>query len=48
MDYFPAMADDAGFLRKEISDDGLHPNRKGYDIMAPIVGAAIVNTLKKR
>jgi lysophospholipase L1-like esterase len=48
VDYFPAMADDAGFLKKEISDDGLHPNRKGYDIMAPIVEAAIARTLKKQ
>jgi lysophospholipase L1-like esterase len=46
VDYFPAMADQAGFLKKDISDDGLHPNRKGYDIMAPIVAHAIEKVLR--
>jgi lysophospholipase L1-like esterase len=28
LDYFSAMVDDKGFLKDELSDDGLHPNRK--------------------
>ena len=46
VDYFTQMADANGFLKKEISDDGLHPNPMGYDIMAPIVEAAIEKVLK--
>jgi lysophospholipase L1-like esterase len=41
------MADTDGFLKKGISGDGLHPNEKGYAIMAPIVQAVIEKTLKQ-
>src|SRR5262249_9729020 len=33
LDYFTAMVDDKGFLKKELADDGLHPNPEGYKIM---------------
>lgn len=48
LDYFSAMADDKGFLKEELSEDGLHPNRKGYDIMAPLAEQAIAAALKAR
>ena len=48
LDYFSAMADDKGFLREELSEDGLHPNRKGYDIMAPLAEQAIAAVLRSR
>jgi lysophospholipase L1-like esterase len=48
LDYFSAMADDKGFLKDELSDDGLHPNAQGYVVMAPLVEAAIAATLKRR
>ncbi len=48
LDYFSAMADDKGFLREELSEDGLHPNRKGYDIMAPLAEQAIAAALRSR
>ncbi len=48
LDYFSAMADDKGFLKEELSEDGLHPNRKGYDIMAPLAEQAIAAALKSR
>ena len=35
-DYFSAMVDSAGFLQADLADDGLHPNGKGYRVMAPI------------
>src|SRR5712692_1589060 len=48
LDYFSAMADDKGFLKEELSEDGLHPNQKGYDIMAPLAEQAIAMALKSR
>jgi lysophospholipase L1-like esterase len=47
LDYFSAMADDAGFLQKELSVDGLHPNAAGYAVMGPLAEAAIEKALKK-
>jgi lysophospholipase L1-like esterase len=43
VDYYAALADKEGFLPADDSDDGLHPNAKGYRIMAPIALAAIDN-----
>jgi lysophospholipase L1-like esterase len=48
LDYYSAMADDKGFLKEELSEDGLHPNQKGYDIMAPLAEQAIAMALKSR
>jgi len=41
LDYFPALADEAGMFKADFSDDGLHPNAKGYRVMAPLALAAI-------
>ena len=48
LDYYSAVADEKGFLRDDLSNDGLHPNAKGYAVMAPLVEAAIKAALKKR
>jgi len=48
LDYFSAMVDDKGFLKDELSDDGLHPNAQGYAVMAPLAEAAIAASLKGR
>jgi len=48
LDYFSAMVDDKGFLKEELSEDGLHPNQKGYDVMAPLAEQAITAALKSR
>jgi lysophospholipase L1-like esterase len=45
LDYFSAMVDDKGMLRKELADDGLHPNVAGYKVMAPLAEAAISQAL---
>jgi lysophospholipase L1-like esterase len=42
------MADDKGFLKDELSDDGLHPNQKGYDVMGPLAEQALTAALKSR
>jgi lysophospholipase L1-like esterase len=47
LDYFSAMVDPAGVLREDLSEDDLHPNLKGYDLMAPLADAAIARALKR-
>ncbi|MGA8153502.1 MAG: SGNH/GDSL hydrolase family protein [Terriglobales bacterium] len=46
LDYFSAMVDDKGFLKRDLAEDGLHPNAAGYKIMAPLAEAAIEKALK--
>jgi lysophospholipase L1-like esterase len=46
LDYFSAMVDAKGFLKDELSNDGLHPNAQGYLVMNPLAEAAIKESLK--
>ncbi len=48
LDYFSAMVDEHGFLKKELSDDGLHPNKAGYAVMAPLAESALSDALKNK
>ena len=41
------MIDTNGFLKEEFSEDGLHPNAKGYAVMAPLAEEAISQALRK-
>jgi lysophospholipase L1-like esterase len=41
LDYYSAMVDDHGMLKKELTFDGLHPNDAGYAVMAPLAQQAI-------
>lgn len=45
LNYFDALADGGGMLKKEAADDGLHPNATGYRLMAPLAADAIQKTL---
>src|SRR5436853_2021528 len=47
LDYYSSMIDEKGFLKDELSEDGLHPNAKGYAVMAPLAEQAIAAALKK-
>jgi len=47
LDYFSVMADQSGMLRRDLSEDGLHPNARGYAVMAPLAEQAIKRALKK-
>lgn len=47
LDYFSATVDEKGFLRAELTEDGLHPNAKGYEIMNPLAERAIAQALGK-
>jgi lysophospholipase L1-like esterase len=46
LDYFAAVIDQSGMLRAEYSEDDLHPNKAGYEAMAPLAEAAIAAALK--
>jgi lysophospholipase L1-like esterase len=45
VDYFTAMVDDKGLLRKDLAEDGLHPNPAGYRLMAPLAAVGIQKAL---
>lgn len=45
LDYYTSMTDSEGGMKPGISFDGVHPNAKGYAIMAPLAQAAIDKTL---
>ena len=48
VDYFSAMVDEQGLLQRDLSEDGLHPNAKGYALMSPLAEEAIRTALRKR
>jgi lysophospholipase L1-like esterase len=47
LDYFSALVDDNGMMKKNLADDGLHPNAAGYKIMAQLAEAAIDRAMKE-
>ena len=48
LDYFTPMADERNGMKKEYSEDGVHPNLAGYNVMNPLAEAAIKKALKKK
>lgn len=47
LDYYSATVDDKGMFRTELTDDGLHPNAAGYDVMMPVAAKAIAAALSR-
>jgi lysophospholipase L1-like esterase len=47
LDYFSATVNDKGFLKAEMTEDGLHPTIKGYEVMNPLAEEAIAQALGK-
>ena len=47
VDYFSAMANSANGLDPTLAEDGVHPTRKGYEIMGPLAEAAIKEALQR-
>jgi lysophospholipase L1-like esterase len=45
LDYFSALVDERGMLKRALSDDGLHPTDAGYKIMASLAEKAIQKAL---
>ena len=47
VDYYSALVDEKGMLKDILSQDGLHPNERGYTVIAPILATAIQEALSK-
>ena len=41
LDYYSSLVDDQKGMKKEYSEDGVHPNKAGYEVMEKIAGPAI-------
>ncbi len=48
LDYHTVMADERQGLKSALSEDGVHPNEAGYQVMVPLVEAAIEEALRLR
>ena len=48
VDYYSPMVNSEGGMKTELSPDGVHPNKAGYDIMAPLAEAGIAEAIKKQ
>ncbi len=47
LDYFSTMANSKNGLDEDLAHDGVHPTKKGYQVMAPMAEAAISGALDK-
>ncbi len=48
LDYYTSLSDAAGSFLPALNDDGLHPNAKGYAVMAPLAEKAVAEALQSR
>jgi lysophospholipase L1-like esterase len=48
LDYFSAMANNMNGMDPELAADGVHPTKKGYEIMALLAEAAITKALTNK
>jgi acyl-CoA thioesterase I len=46
-DYYSALVDSKGMLRNGYSNDGLHPNDRGFALLAPVAETAIEKALRE-
>jgi lysophospholipase L1-like esterase len=47
LDYAAALSDERGLFKPELNYDGLHPNKAGYAVMAPLAEKAIAAALRR-
>jgi len=45
-DYYAALVDGKGMLHEGYSNDGLHPNGKGFELLAPVAESALGPALR--
>ena len=48
LDYYAALVGSNRQMKEGVSDDGVHPNEKGYAILKPLAEKAIADALKQR
>ena len=48
VDYYAAMVDDRPGLKKAYSEDGVHPNEAGYEVMIALVNKAIASGARRQ
>ena len=48
LDYHSALVGSNGQMKEGVSDDGVHPNEKGYAILKPLAEKAIADALRQR
>lgn len=48
VDFYPVLADAEGGMKPDLTVDGVHPNKEGYALMAPLVEAAIHQALGEK
>lgn len=48
LDYHSALVGSDGQMKEGVSDDGVHPNEKGYALLKPLAEKAIADALKQR
>ncbi len=48
LDYYSAMVDERKGLKAVYADDGVHPNKTGYEVMGALVEKAIAEVLSKK
>lgn len=48
LDYYSALVGSDGQMKEGVSDDGVHPNEKGYALLKPLAEKAIADALKQR
>lgn len=46
LDYYAALVGELEGMKAAYADDGVHPNKSGYEVMAPLVEMAIQSILK--
>ena len=47
LDYFQSLANNKNGMKKEYTYDGVHPNKAGYQVMAPLAEEAVRKALRK-
>jgi lysophospholipase L1-like esterase len=47
-DYWSALSDGSGGMKQEYSQDGVHPNTLGYQVMGPVLNEALDSALRER
>lgn len=48
LDYYSSMVDERKGLKKEYTEDGVHPNLAGYKVMEPLAENAIARAMKSK